>query len=139
MTKPFFDYPCNAWYAIINKKFKTRLQAAQNKCTRFCLKLNDRSSIKSEDFEKMNWLPIHERVSQCSLCRIYKFCTKNCPNYFDEIYLPLETNGVHMRSSYQNYPKTNSGQKAISYVGPSLWNNLNQKLKTSTSLNTFKQ
>ena len=51
------------------------------------LKLND--SIKSEDFEKINWLPIHERVSQCSLCSIYKFFTKNCPNYFNEIYVPL--------------------------------------------------
>ena len=28
------------------------------------------------------------------------FFTKNCPNCFDEIYLPLETNGVHTRSSY---------------------------------------
>ena len=118
------------------------LQVAQNKCIRFCLKLNDRSSIKSEDFEKINWLPIHERISQCSLCSIYKFFAKNCPNYFDEIYVPLETNGVHTRSSYQklNVPhrKTNVGQKALSYVGPSLWNNLNKTLKTSTSLNTFK-
>ena len=117
-----------------------RLQAAQNKCIRFCLKLNDRSSIKSEDFEKINWLPIHERISQCSLCSIYKFFAKNCPNYFDEIYVPLETNGVHTRSSYQklNVPhgKTNVGQKALFYVGPSLWNNLNKTLKTSISLNT---
>ena len=29
------------------------------------------------------------------------FFTKNCPSYFDEIYVPLETNGVHTRSSYQ--------------------------------------
>ena len=68
--------------------------------------------------------------------------TKNCPNYLDEIYVPLETNGVHTRSSYQklNVPhrKTNVGQKALSYVGPSLWNNLNKTLKTSTSLNAFK-
>ena len=77
-----------------------RLQAAQNKCIRFCLKLNARSSIKTKDFEKINWFPIHERVSQCSLCSIYNFFTKNCPNYFNEIYVPLETNGVHMRSSY---------------------------------------
>ena len=115
-----------------------RLQAAQNKCIRFCLKLNDRSSI---NFGKTNWLPIHERISQCSLCSIYKFFAKNCPNYFDEIYVPLETNGVHTRSSYQklNVPhrKTNVGQKALSYVGPSLWNNLNKTLKTSISLNTF--
>ena len=73
-----------------------RLQAAKNKCIRFCLKLNDRSSIKSEDFEKINWLPIHERVSQCSSCSIYNFFAKNCPNYFVEIYVPLETNRVHM-------------------------------------------
>ena len=31
----------------------------------------------------------------------YKFFTKNFPNYFDEIYFPLETTGVHTRSSYQ--------------------------------------
>ena len=142
MIQPFFDYAYNAWYPNINQKLKMRLQAAQNKCIRFCLKLNDRSSIKSEDFEKINWLPIHERISQCSLCSIYKFFAKNCPNYFDEIYVPLETNGVHTRSSYQklNVPhrKTNVRQKALSYVGPSLWNNLSKTLKTSTSLNTLK-
>ena len=88
------------------------------------LKLNDRSCIKSEDFDEINWLPIHERVPQCSLKSIYKFFTKNCPNCFDEIYVLLETNGVYTRSSYQklNIPhrKINVGQKALSYVGPSL-------------------
>ena len=98
MIQPFFDYACNACYLNINKKLKIRLQAAQNRCIRFCLKLNDRSSIKSKYFEKINWLPIHERVSQCSLYSIYKSFTKNCPNYFDEIYVPLENNGVHTRS-----------------------------------------
>ena len=142
MIQTFFDYVCNTWYPNINKKMKMHLQSDQIKCIRFCLKLNDRSSIKTEDFEKINWLLIHKRVSQCSLCSIYKFSTKSCPNYFDEIYVPLETNGVHTRSSYQklNVPhrKTNVGQKALSYVGPSLWNNLKKTLKTSTSLNTFK-
>ena len=66
-----------------------RLQAAQNKCIRFCLKLNDRFSIKSKDFEEINWLPIHKRVPQCYLWSIYKFFPKNFPNYFDEIYVPL--------------------------------------------------
>ena len=124
------------------KKLKMHLQAAQNKCIRLCLKLNYRSSIKSEDLEKINWLPIHERISQCSLCSIYNFYAKNSPNYFDKICVLLETNEVHTRSSYQklNVPhrKTNVGQKALSYVGPLPWNNLNKTLKTLTSLNTFK-
>ena len=46
----------------------------------------------------------------------------NCPNYFDEIYVPLETNGVHTRSSYQqlNVPhrKANVGQKAYLMLVP---------------------
>ena len=69
------------------------------------------------------------------------FVTKNCPNYFDNIYVPLETNGVHTRLSYQKldvpHRKTNVGQKSLSYVGPSLWNNLKKTLKTSTSLKSF--
>ena len=115
----------NAWDPNINKKLKMCLQAAQNKCIRFCLKLNDRSSIKPDDFfKKINWLPIHERVSQCSLCSIYKFFNKNCPNYFDEIYVPLESNGIHTPSSYQklsvSHRKTNVGQKALFYISLSL-------------------
>ena len=68
-----------------------------------------------------------------SICSVYKFFTQNCPNYFGEIYVPLEANGVHTRSSYQKLNvldrKANVGQKALSYVGPSLWNNLNKTEK----------
>ena len=49
------------------------------------------------------------------------FLLRNYPNYFDEIYVPSETNGVHTRSSYQKlvvpHRKKNVGQKALSYVG----------------------
>ena len=125
MIRLFFEYACNAWYPNINKKLKIRLQAAQNKCIKFCLKLNDRSSIKSKDFAKINWLPIHERLSQRFLCNIYEFFYQEL-SYFDEIQVLLKINGVHTRSSYQklNFPhqKTNVKQKVLSYVGSSLWN-----------------
>ena len=49
IIQPFFDYAWNAWYPN-----KTCLQATQNKYIRFSLKMNDRSSIKSKDFEKIN-------------------------------------------------------------------------------------
>ena len=40
----------------------------------------------------------------------------------------------------KNIPRQNInvGQDALSYVGSSLWNNLNKTLKPSTSLNAFK-
>ena len=66
----------------------------------------------------------------------------SCPDYYDELFFPAETNGVRTRSSYQKLGlprrKTNIGLKALSYVGPSLWNNLDETLKTSSSINNFK-
>ena len=142
MIQPFFDYACNAWYPNLNKKLKKRLQAAQNKCIRFCLKLGDRKSITSKEFEKINWLPIQERVNQCTLSSVYKFHAKISPTYMDEIFLNAECNGIPTRYSFQKlrlpYRKTNQGLNALSYVGPSLWNNLDHSLKTSTSLLAFK-
>ena len=65
MIQPFFDYAFNAWYINLNKNLRTSLEAAQNKCTRFCLKLGDKKSITVKEFEKINWLRIQERVNQC--------------------------------------------------------------------------
>ena len=94
MIQPFFDYACNAWYPNINKKLKTRLQAAQNKCIRFCLKLDDRFRLKSKEFERKNWLPVQERISQCAVCNIYKFFSKHSPDYFEELFFPTEETAI---------------------------------------------
>ena len=120
--EPFFDYAFNAWYPNINKNLKMRWQATKSKWIRFSLKLNDRSSIKSKDFKKVNsW----KSIRVCSQCSVYKFFTKNCANYFDEMYVSLETDGIHMHSLYQKlnvlHRKTNVEQKVWSYIGPWLW------------------
>ena len=142
MIQPFFDYACNAWYPNINKKLKTRLQAAQNKCIRFCLKLDDRFRLKSKEFERINWLPVQERISQCAVCNVYKFFSKHSPDYFEELFFPTEETAIRTRSSFQKLKiprrKTNIGLKSLSYTGPSLWNNLNENLKRSSSINDFK-
>ena len=52
MIQPFFAYACNAWYPNVSKKLKMCLPAAQNKCIKVGLKLNDICSIKSKDFKK---------------------------------------------------------------------------------------
>ena len=54
MIQHFIGYACNAWYPNLSKNLKTRLQAAQNKYIKFCLKLGDRTSIKMKEFEKKN-------------------------------------------------------------------------------------
>ena len=89
-----FDYACNTWYPNLNKDIKTRLQAAQNECIRFYLKLGDRKSVTIKEFEKINWLPIHESVNQCILSCIYKFHAKKALDYMDEFFSHAERNGI---------------------------------------------
>ena len=141
MIQPFFDYACNSWYPNL-KNLKNHLQAAQNKCIRFCLKLGDKTSIKINEFEKTNRLPIHDRVNQCILSSIYKFHASNTPDYMNEVFTHAESNRILTRCSYQKlklpHHKTNQGLRALSYIGPSLWNKLDKSLKTSVSLNAFK-
>ena len=49
-----FDYACSAWYPNLNEKLKKKIQIAQNKCIRFCLKFDRRHYISSKEFELIN-------------------------------------------------------------------------------------
>ena len=142
MIQPFFDYACNAWYPNLNKKLKKRLQAAQNKCIRFCLKLGDSTNIETIEFEKINWLPIQERVNQCALSRFINFILMLLPNTWMKYFLRQNvTEFLHVtpfKKLKLPHRKANQGLRALSYVGPFLWNKLDNSLKMSASSNTFK-
>ena len=77
-----------------------RLQAAQNKCITFCLKLNARSSIKTKDFEKVSSLPFMKEHHNVLYVAYTNFLIRIVLTIFDEIYVPLETNGVYTLSSF---------------------------------------
>ena len=66
LIQPHFDYACTAWYPQLTKKLKDKLQITQNKCIRFCLKLQCREHTSNEHFQKLNWLPINHRIQICS-------------------------------------------------------------------------
>ena len=92
--------------------------------------------------KKINWQPVHDRVKQSTLSCIYKFHTNDAPEYMNEIFCKAEYNGIPTRFSYKKlklpYRKTNQGLRALSYIGPSLWNNLDNAMKESISVNAFK-
>ena len=60
----------------------------------------------------------------------------------DQIFSHAECNIIPICYSYQKlkfpHRKTNQGLRALSYIGPSLWNNQDKSLKTSASLNALK-
>ena len=60
IIQPHFGYACSAWYPNLNKKFKGKLQAIQNKCIRLCFLPDNRSQIGKE-IEQINWLCVSGR------------------------------------------------------------------------------
>ena len=45
----------------------------QNKCVRFCPRLDEMHHISEEDFRLINWLPTSKRVDQCMNIDTLKF------------------------------------------------------------------
>ena len=76
LIQPHFDYPCSAWYPNLTNKLKHRIQTTQNKCMRFCLRLDKLKHIYHEEFERLNWLPVTYRFKQCVISIVFKYFNK---------------------------------------------------------------
>ena len=70
---------------ILPKK-ANKIQIMQNKCIRFCLRLDQMQHISLTEFRSINWLPTKERVHQCINATTFKFVNKNCLFYPNEIF-----------------------------------------------------
>ena len=51
----------------------------QNKCIRFCLRLDKMQHISLTEFRLINRLPTKERVHRCIHAITFNFVNKNCP------------------------------------------------------------
>ena len=142
LIQPHFDYACPVWYPNLTEKMKKKIQITQNKCIRFCLRLDKMHHISEEDFRLINWLPTSKRVDQCINTITFKFVNNTCPYYLKEVFEFAPHCRIDTRNKFAKlkipFRKTNMGEKAISFVGPSLWNSLPELIKKTDNLNTFK-
>ena len=108
----------------------------QNKCIWFCLRLEKIQHISLARFISINWMPTKESVKQCINAITFKFVIKNCPFCLNEIFefaLHCRTDRRNRFAKLKNpFRKTNRRHKSLSYIGPSLWNNLPEIIKKRT-------
>ena len=143
LIQSYFNYACSAWYTNLSKNFKTKSQTLQNKCLRFCLQLDNRAHVGITEFKKINWLQVDYRFRQCLAANAFKFFDDRCPLCMKDI---LDESCISQASSTRNSStklsqplrRTSYGQNCISFLAPSVWNNLPNELKRCTNLNTFK-
>ena len=141
LIQPHFDYACAAWYPLLNKRQSKRIQIAQNKCIWYCLNLDNKAHIGTNEFLKINWLPTKKRVEQCICVNLFKFFNQMSPQCTAEIFHPSSSvHNTHRATQKLDLPfrKSCIGQKTLSYIGPNTWNNLPAQIKLSKNVNTFK-
>ena len=82
--------------------------------------------ISHEEFESLNWLPVTYRFKQCVNAIVFKYFNEQCSNYLNEIFDAAIENNFQLRGSFQKlkcaFRKTNTGQLALPYTGPTFWN-----------------
>ena len=92
--------------------------------------------------KNLNWLPVTERFNLCINSIVFKYVNNQCPNYLNEVFQTAPENNIQTRGSFLKlecpFRKTNAGQMALSYVGPTIWNKTPNTLKRTKNLNTFK-
>ena len=119
LITPHFDYACSAWYPNLTKKLKNRIQTSQNKCIRFCLQLDKMTHISHKEFETLT-----ERFHQCINSIVFKYVNDQCPNYLNEVFQTAPENNIQTRGRFLKlkcpFRKTNAGQMALSYIGPTI-------------------
>ena len=94
--------------------------------------------LSLKEFKDLNWLPVITRFEQYVISIVFKFINGNCPYYLNQVSeFPPEGN-ISLRNNFLNFKRpfrnTNSGQKALSFIGRSFWNQIPETLKKTDNL-----
>ena len=147
LTQPHFDFACCAWYPNLSMTLKNKLQTAHIDCIKFCLGMERRSHIGLNHFERVNWLPVKNRVDQCIAVTACKFKNNFSHVYvyiyiYIYIYILNSSLVVRTKRSVDSFVEPiyvkQISRKSILYLGSKIWNGLDRNTKISTSTNSFK-
>ena len=90
--------------------------------------LDEMAHISLNDFKKLKWLLISNRINQCILLTTFKFVNNIGLNYLNEVFQCATESNRTLRNNYrklkQPFWKTTAGQNLLSFLGPSTWNKL---------------
>ena len=93
---------------------------------RFYLHVDKLKHISNEEFKLFNWLLVPYRFKQCVNTIVFKYFNEQYPNYPNEIFDVVVQSNFPLKGSFQNlkcpFRKTNTGQLALSYFGPTFSN-----------------
>ena len=135
------DY-CNSILLGLPSYLIERLQKIQNTAARL-VALTKRTERMTPILKELHWLPVAERIIFKTLMLTYKCVNGLAPEYLAELlhlYQPCRTLRSSKKCLLQDPGSRTAtfGKRSFALAAPSLWNNLPEDIKQSTSLSIFK-
>ena len=136
------DY-CNAALAGVSSEQINRLQRVQNDAARLILRKRRREHV-TPLLRQLHWLPVRDRITFKLAVLAYRHFDGTLPSYLSaslKTYHPSRC----LRSSGERrlgIPVRNMrtvGERAFSFLAPTVWNSLPRDLRNATTLSTFKK
>ena len=137
------DY-CNSLLAGLPISYLSPLQRIQNTAARMVTLTRKRDNI-SPILCSLHWLPVHSRITFKILLFVYKITHNLAPKYLqDLVSLRSSSSARSLRSSssmqliHGPRTKTRYGDRAFSFIAPTLWNKLPPHIQNAPSIESFK-
>lgn len=136
------DYANGLLYGI-NKDLLNKLQLVQNMAAKLCL--NRRKYDSSTDaLMTLHWLPIRFRIKYKIVLIVFKCMHDMAPDYLKTMFEFSHNDNRGLRSNDKlllRVPKTRCvtfGDRALSAIGPKLWNELPYSMRILDNVDKFK-
>ena len=96
-------------------------------------------------FKRLDWLPFYDEINVNKLCLLYKCLNGQCPEYLGSRL--VRVSDLSTRTSRYGaitircprYNRDTEGGKTFLITAVKLWNSLPINIRSSTSINAFKQ
>ena len=129
------DY-CNVMYYGINQDLLTQLQRIQNAASKIVMGKFKYDHVEN-DLRILHWLPIRKRIIFKIALLVYKSLKGLAPCYIQDMFCYVS----HGESFRLNIPtvKTKIGSRALSVIGPKVFNSLPKSIRNADTIEIFKR